>query len=60
MGLNFRDVLVAMGLIPPVFEQSLDLGWECAGTVVKRGEGVEHLGLATMSSRWRRRALART
>ena len=32
-----------MGLIPPVFEQSLDLGWECAGTVVRCGAGVEHL-----------------
>jgi myxalamid-type polyketide synthase MxaB len=42
-GLNFRDVLVAMGLIPPVLEQSLDLGWECAGTVVRTGPGVEHL-----------------
>jgi thioester reductase-like protein len=42
-GLNFRDVLVAMGVIPPVFEQSLDLGWECAGTVVRTGPGVEHL-----------------
>lgn len=42
-GLNFRDVLVAMGVIPPVLEQSLDLGWECAGTVVRIGPGVEHL-----------------
>jgi thioester reductase-like protein len=42
-GLNFRDVLVAMGVIPPVFEQSLDLGWECTGTVVRIGPGVEHL-----------------
>ena len=42
-GLNFRDVLVAMGVIPPVLEQSLDLGWECAGTVVRTGPGVEHL-----------------
>jgi acyl transferase domain-containing protein/NADP-dependent 3-hydroxy acid dehydrogenase YdfG/acyl carrier protein len=43
VGLNFRDVLVAMGLIPPVFEQSLDLGWECAGTIVRCGAGVDHL-----------------
>src|SRR6476661_666374 len=42
-GLNFRDVLVAMGVIPPVFEQSLDLGWECVGNVVRTGPGVEHL-----------------
>ena len=43
VGLNFRDILVAMGLIPPVFENSLDLGWECAGTIVGVGENVEGL-----------------
>jgi NADPH:quinone reductase-like Zn-dependent oxidoreductase len=40
LGLNFRDVLIALGLVPPVFKGSLDFGWECAGTVVAVGEGV--------------------
>jgi NADPH:quinone reductase-like Zn-dependent oxidoreductase/acyl carrier protein len=43
VGLNFRDVMIAMDLLPPVFEGSLDVGFECAGTIVAVGEGVEGL-----------------
>ncbi|MEW2581421.1 SDR family NAD(P)-dependent oxidoreductase [Streptomyces syringium] len=47
--LNYRDVLTAMGLIPPrlgvesAAEQATVLGVECAGTVVSTGPGVAHL-----------------
>src|SRR3712207_8721393 len=34
------DVLIAMDLVPPVFEGSLDVGFECAGEVSALGEGV--------------------
>ena len=43
VGLNFRDVLIAMDLVPPVFEGSLDVGFECAGEIVAVGDGVEGL-----------------
>jgi len=36
-GLNFRDVMFALGLLP----LSAELGWECAGKIVALGEGVE-------------------
>jgi NADPH:quinone reductase-like Zn-dependent oxidoreductase len=42
-GLNFRDVLIAMDLLPPVIKGSLDIGWECVGNVVALGEGVTDL-----------------
>jgi acyl transferase domain-containing protein len=45
VGLNFRDVLVALGLVPPVAEGSRRFGLECAGTVIARGEGVEGLAV---------------
>ncbi len=41
VGLNFRDVLIAMDLVPPVLEDSLDIGFECAGEISEVGEGVE-------------------
>lgn len=41
VGLNFRDVMIAMDLLPPVFEGSLDVGFECAGVIVAVGEGVD-------------------
>ena len=31
VGLNFRDVLIAMDLIPPLYQDSVDVGFECAG-----------------------------
>jgi acyl transferase domain-containing protein/acyl carrier protein len=40
-GLNFRDVLKAMGLYPGISGQEVRLGDECAGRVVEVGEGVE-------------------
>jgi acyl transferase domain-containing protein/acyl carrier protein len=43
VGLNFRDVLIAMDLVPPVLEDSLDVGFECAGEISEVGEGVEGL-----------------
>src|SRR5262249_20241648 len=43
-GLNFRDVLTALGLLG---ETSPALGGECAGTVVAAGPGVEHLSPGT-------------
>ena len=43
VGLNFRDVMIAMDLLPPLFEGSLDVGFECAGVIVATGEGVEEL-----------------
>jgi phthiocerol/phenolphthiocerol synthesis type-I polyketide synthase C len=39
VGLNFRDVMLALGMLPSR-RAELDLGWECAGTVVAVGEGV--------------------
>jgi acyl transferase domain-containing protein len=40
-GLNFRDVMLALGLLPPVREDGpIDLGWECAGIITALGEGV--------------------
>lgn len=43
-GLNFRDVMFAMGLLPDdMLEQGFagaTLGFECAGTVIRTGDGV--------------------
>jgi acyl transferase domain-containing protein/acyl carrier protein len=43
VGLNFRDVMIAMDLLPQTFEGSLNVGWECAGTIAALGENVEGL-----------------
>jgi len=43
VGLNFRDVLIAMDLIPPLYQDSPDVGFECVGEIVAVGEGVESL-----------------
>ncbi|MFI1801224.1 SDR family NAD(P)-dependent oxidoreductase [Streptomyces sp. NPDC020379] len=47
--LNYRDVMVATGLLPPMAEDGLPsedfLGLEGAGTVCAVGEGVEHLAV---------------
>ncbi|MEW6729942.1 MAG: SDR family NAD(P)-dependent oxidoreductase [Acidobacteriota bacterium] len=40
-GLNFRDVLKAMGLYPGISDQEVRLGDECAGRIVDVGDGVE-------------------
>ncbi|HEU5321175.1 MAG TPA: SDR family NAD(P)-dependent oxidoreductase, partial [Methylomirabilota bacterium] len=43
VGLNFRDVMKALGIYPTEGDEPLRLGDECAGTVVAVGEGVSHL-----------------
>ncbi|EDM73825.1 PHENOLPTHIOCEROL SYNTHESIS TYPE-I POLYKETIDE SYNTHASE PPSC, partial [Plesiocystis pacifica SIR-1] len=43
VGMNFRDVLLANGVIPPVGSERVLLGFECAGTVARVGEGVDGL-----------------
>jgi acyl transferase domain-containing protein/acyl carrier protein len=42
-GLNFRDVMKAMGLYPAGPDEVMWLGDECAGKIVALGEGVEDL-----------------
>jgi len=42
-GLNFTDVMGAMGMLPGATAESLPLGLECAGRVVAVGAGVEHI-----------------
>jgi NADPH:quinone reductase-like Zn-dependent oxidoreductase/acyl carrier protein len=42
-GLNFRDVLLALGLLPGLPDGTVPLGFECAGVVTAVGEGVERL-----------------
>ena len=39
-GLNFRDVLTVLGLLPTRRHTSPVLGWECVGEVTQVGEGV--------------------
>ena len=42
-GLNFRDVLAALGQMPDIENGLLALGGECSGVVRAVGEGVHHL-----------------
>ncbi|QYO62301.1 polyketide synthase dehydratase domain-containing protein [Leptolyngbya sp. 7M] len=49
-GLNFRDVLNALGMLKPYLEQmgvvdaaQIPFGWECAGVVTAVGKDVRHL-----------------
>ncbi|GAA3038830.1 hypothetical protein GCM10020000_16360 [Streptomyces olivoverticillatus] len=42
-GLNFRDVLTAMGLLPGDGDIRYRIGFECAGEVAAVGEGVDRL-----------------
>jgi acyl transferase domain-containing protein/NADPH:quinone reductase-like Zn-dependent oxidoreductase/NADP-dependent 3-hydroxy acid dehydrogenase YdfG/acyl carrier protein len=43
-GLNFRDVMIAMGVLPPVSNEGpIELGWECTGRITAVGAGVETL-----------------
>ncbi len=42
-GLNFKDVMLALGMLPPLPNGSRPLGLECAGRVVAVGAGVERL-----------------
>lgn len=41
VGLNFRDVMLAMGVLPSAPGAIEPLGWECAGKIVSVGEGVD-------------------
>jgi acyl transferase domain-containing protein/acyl carrier protein len=41
VGLNFRDVMLSMGVLPSAPDVKEDFGWECSGKVVAVGEGVE-------------------
>jgi acyl transferase domain-containing protein/acyl carrier protein len=41
VGLNFRDVMLAMGVLPSAPNIKEDFGWECAGRVVGIGDGVD-------------------
>ena len=43
IGLNFKDILLATGVIPPPPVGPVELGWECAGTITAVGPGVEDL-----------------
>ncbi|MHB0958497.1 MAG: SDR family NAD(P)-dependent oxidoreductase [Pirellulaceae bacterium] len=49
-GLNFSDVLKAMGLYPGITDRVVPMGIECSGIVSALGEGVErfHVGDAVM------------
>ena len=40
---NFKDVLIALGLLRGVGADPYGIGFECAGTVTACGEGVEHV-----------------
>ncbi|HAG81131.1 MAG TPA: hypothetical protein DCL61_08130, partial [Cyanobacteria bacterium UBA12227] len=40
-GLNFKEVLIALGLIPIYTDSAYKFGFECAGKIVALGEGVE-------------------
>jgi thioester reductase-like protein len=40
-GLNFKEVLIALGMLPIQPNTPKKFGWECAGKIVSLGEGVE-------------------
>ncbi len=40
-GVNFADILIREGLYPPGATAPVRLGWEIAGTVSQRGDGVQ-------------------
>ena len=42
-GLNFRDVLTALGMLPPASGCPPSFGWECVGEITARGDQVAHL-----------------
>ena len=44
-GLNFSDVLKAMGLYPGITDEVVPLGIECAGLVTAVGEGVDRFSV---------------
>jgi acyl transferase domain-containing protein/Zn-dependent alcohol dehydrogenase/acyl carrier protein len=44
-GLNFKDVLMVLGMIPPVEEPPIELGMEFAGRIVRVGEKVDSFNI---------------
>jgi polyketide synthase 12 len=40
-GLNFRDVLLATGVVPPIGDDRIRLGFECAGTITAIGASTD-------------------
>ncbi|NEO77382.1 MAG: zinc-binding dehydrogenase [Moorea sp. SIO4G3] len=42
-GLNFKEVLIALGVLPVPPNTSVKFGLECAGKIVAKGEGVSEL-----------------
>ncbi len=44
-GLNFPDIMGAMGMLPGISAESLKFGLECAGRVVAIGPGVEQFSI---------------
>ncbi len=42
-GLNFRDILTALGKLPVPSRRPPSFGWECVGEVIARGDGVKHV-----------------
>ncbi|MFI8854775.1 SDR family NAD(P)-dependent oxidoreductase [Streptomyces sp. NPDC053499] len=44
-GLNFRDVLTTMGLLPGDDDVRYRIGYECAGRITALGPGVDHLAV---------------
>ncbi len=42
-GLNFRDVLTALGMLEGLSRRPPSFGWECVGEVTARGDQVNHV-----------------
>ena len=53
-GLNFSDVLKAMGLYPGITDEIVPLGIECAGVVTAVGAGVDRFAWAIAFWEWLR------
>lgn len=45
VGLNFRDVLTALGILPNVLKGPVSFGWECVGEVIARGDNVKNVNV---------------
>ena len=47
-GLNFRDVMTALGMLENPSLRSKSFGWECVGEVTARGDRVNHVDAGDM------------
>ena len=47
-GLNFRDVLTALGMLEDPSRSPPSFGWECVGEVIARGERVDSVEIGDM------------